>query len=568
MAYDLVIRNGTVVDGSGLARFHADVGIIADSIATIGVIRERGHQELDAEGHVVAPGFIDAHTHMDAQVNWDPLGTSSCWHGVTSVVMGNCGFTLAPARADRRDLVVRNLERAEDIAAEAMAAGIDWTWETYAQYLDAVDALPKGINYAGYVGHSALRTWAMGERAFEQTASPEDLDVMAAELRDGLRAGALGFTTSRTFNHQTSDDRPVASRLATWGEVVALVGVMADEGGGIFELANEDVLRDEERRTEYYGRLQALALSTGATVTFGVGSGRVPRGEHRAVLDVLEDTAAKGGRMIGQAHAREFNIVLSFETQLPFDVLPEWRDLRSWPMEEQKRALRDPSKRAELVAAINDGTWRKGVGAEARKPDYDWIRLMDGPMPPYRSVAEVAAERGVDPAQCMVDCIVESDFAQFFLQPTQNGDQDVVLEIMRHPQCVTTFSDSGAHVSQLIDSSIPTHLLGYWAREREAFTLEEAVRMVTLLPSSLWGFHDRGLVREGMRADLCVFDPETVGPRMPEVAHDLPGGATRLVQHADGIAATVVNGEVVIRAQHPTGALPGRLLRKVRRTRA
>jgi len=561
MSYDLVVRNGTVVDGSGLPRFRADVGVVSGKIAKIGRITEKGEQEIDAEGHVVTPGFVDGHTHMDAQIAWDPLGTCSCWHGITTVVMGNCGFTLAPARATERELVVRNLERAEDISAEAMAQGINWTWETFPEYLDTLDRLPKGINYSGYVGHSALRTWAMGERAFEEAGNEADLEVMAAELRASMKAGALGFTTSRTFNHQTSDDRPVASRLASWGEVESLVKVMGDMGGGIFEIAGEDVGRDPEKQADYYGRLRRLAVETGIPVTFGVASGRKPQGEHLAMLELLDSTAAQGGRMFGQAHAREFNVVLSFKTQIPFDALSEWKEFRGWPLDEQLRALRDPSMREKLLAAARDGSWPKGVGAEARKPDYDWIRVMDGPMPPYRSVAEVARERGVDPAQCMIDLAVESNFEQFFLQPILNGDQDIVLDIMRHPRCVVTFSDSGAHVSQLMDSSIQTHLLGHWTRERQAFTLEEAVRMLTLEPSTAWGFHDRGLVREGMAADLVVFDPDTVGPGMPQVAWDLPGGATRLVQKASGIAATVVNGQVLIRNGEHTGAYPGQLIR-------
>ena len=295
MAYELVIRNGIVVDGSGLARYRADVGVIGDKIAKIGRITEKGAEEIDAEGHVVTPGFIDGHTHMDAQINWDPLGTSSCWHGITSVVMGNCGFTLAPARATERELVVRNLERAEDISAEAMAAGIDWTWETYPEYLQALEKQPKGINYGGYVGHSALRTWAMGERAFSEAASDADMQIMADELRASLRAGALGFTTSRTFNHQTSDDRPVASRIATWDEVANLVRVMGREGAGIFEIAGEDVGRDPEKQKDYYGRLEDLAVETGCPITFGIASGRFPKGEHRVMLDLLDRTAARGG---------------------------------------------------------------------------------------------------------------------------------------------------------------------------------------------------------------------------------------------------------------------------------
>ena len=561
MSYDLIVRNGTVIDGSGMARFRGDVGVRNGKIAAIGRIAERAASEIDAEGHVVAPGFIDVHTHMDAQINWDPLGTSSCWHGVTSVVMGNCGFTLAPARAHQRNLVVRNPERAEDISPAAMAAGITWNWETYPEYLDALDGLNKGINYAGYVGHSALRTWAMGERAFEEQATPDDLALMARELRTALQAGAIGFTTSRTFNHQTSDDRPVASRLASWDEVAALVGVMGEAGAGIFEIAGEDVGRNPDKQADYYGRLRSLAVETGVPITFGVSSGRIPQGEHQVMLDLLDSTAAAGGRMWGQAHAREFNVVLSFKTQIPFDALAAWKEFRSWPLAEQKTALRDPSMRAKLLAAAQDGPWPKSVGAEARKPDYDWIRVMSSPMPPYQTVAQVAAARGVDPAECMIDLALESDFEQFFLQPILNGNQDTVLEIMRHPRCFPTFSDSGAHVSQLMDSSIPTHVLGWWTRERQAFTLEEAVHKLTCVPATAWGFHDRGLVREGMAADLCVFDPSVIGPAMPAVAQDLPGGATRLVQKANGIKATVVNGSTLTLDGEHTGAYPGQVLR-------
>src|SRR5579862_2933711 len=249
VGYDTVIRNGTVVDGSGLGSYRADVGIVGDRIAFVGRVRERGAREIDAEGHVVTPGFIDGHTHMDAQVFWDPSGSSSCWHGVTTAVMGNCGFTLAPVNDDERALVVRNLERAEDINPAALAAGIDWSFRTFPEYLDAVDRVPKGINYGAQVGHSALRTWAMGERAFEEEAKDDDLALMCRHLAESVRAGAIGFTSSRSIHHETSDDRPVASRLASWHEVVALVDVLGEAGTGIFEFAdNGMVLSDEETR--------------------------------------------------------------------------------------------------------------------------------------------------------------------------------------------------------------------------------------------------------------------------------------------------------------------------------
>jgi N-acyl-D-amino-acid deacylase len=239
MAYDLVVRNGTVIDGTGGPRRQADVAVVGGSIAAVGKIGESGLEELDAEGHVVTPGFVDGHTHMDAQVFWDELGTSSCWHGITTAVMGNCGFTLAPARPDERALVVRNLERAEDISADAMAQGITWTWATFGEYLNAIDATRKGINYACLIGHSALRTWAMGQRAFTDVATADDLEVMERELVDGLHAGAVGFSTSRSATHATPEGRPVASRLASWEEVTALVDVVARSSGAGFQLAAE-----------------------------------------------------------------------------------------------------------------------------------------------------------------------------------------------------------------------------------------------------------------------------------------------------------------------------------------
>jgi N-acyl-D-aspartate/D-glutamate deacylase len=562
MQYDLLIKNGTVIDGSGMPRFRADVGIVHGKIAAIGKIRDGAKQVLDAEGHVVAPGFIDGHTHMDAQVFWDPLGTCSCWHGITSVVMGNCGFSLAPCPEKDKLLVMRNLERAEDISPEAMNAGIKWSWTTYPEYLDAVDRLPKGINYTAYIGHSALRTYVMGERAFTDAATAGDLEAMKREVRDAIRAGAIGFTTSRTRNHQTPDGQPVASRLAQWDEVQQLVGVMGDLGAGVFEIAGEDTDINPDLRDDYLGRLKALAVETGVPVTFGVFHRRYAPDLWRQYLATIDDTAAAGGRMFAQVHSRSINVVLSFQTVTPFDKLPVWRDIRKLPLAEQEAKLRDPDIRRQLVEAVHQTPREsKGVGAEPRKANFKWLWVMDKATPPYRSVAELAEEQNKDPVEVFIDLSLAKNLKQFFLQPLVNENEEYALEMMKHPRAVVTFSDSGAHVSQIMDSSLQTHLLSYWVRTKQAVTLEEAVKMLSFVPASQWGLNGRGLLREGWNADVVVFNSDTIAPMMPELVYDLPAGARRLKQKAAGILATVVNGEVVLRNNEHTGALPGQLLR-------
>jgi N-acyl-D-amino-acid deacylase len=563
MQYDLIIRNGTIVDGSGMARYRADVGIAAGRIATIGKIRDQAPEVIDAEGHIVSPGLIDAHTHMDAQVFWDPIGTCSCWHGVTSVVMGNCGFSLAPCAEKNKLLVMRNLERAEDIAPEAMEAGIKWSWETFAQYLDAVDRTPKGINYAAYMGHSALRTYVMGERAFTDEATPADLEAMKREVRDAIRAGAIGFTTSRTRNHQTPDHKPVASRLATWEEVRQLVGVMGELNAGVFEIAGEDTGLNPERVRDYLDRLKALAVDTGAPVTFGMFANRKAPDYWRQYFTLADEVAALGGRMFVQMLAKIAGVVLSFETQLPFDRLPVWRDIRKLSLAEKEAALRNPEMRRKLVAAAHEEPHdqARAVGPEPRMMSYRNMYLMDRTLPPFSSIAQLAQEQGKDPVDVIIDAALARHLKQFFFQTIGNDDLDMVLAMMRHPRAVPTFTDSGAHVSQLMDASMHSFVLSYWVRQRQALSLEEAVRMMTLVPAYHWGLAGRGLLREGWAADVAIFNPDTIMPQLPELAHDLPAGARRLKQKSAGILATVVNGKVLMRDGEHTGALPGRLLR-------
>lgn len=563
MAFDLVVKDGMIVDGSGLPRYRGDIAVKDGKIAEIGRINGAAAKEtVNAEGRVVAPGFVDGHTHMDAQIFWDPIGTSSCFQGVTSVVMGNCGFTLAPCRAEEADLVMRNLERAEDISRAAMKAGIKWRWETFPQFLDVLDQLPKGINYAGYVGHCAIRTHVMGQRAFTDEASEDDLKAMIHHTQEAIAAGAHGFSTTRSVAHQTSDDKPVASRLATWAEFEALVKSM---GAGMVEVAGEPRGADGHKARAYYEGLSKLAIESGRPITFGLFSRRTNPGAWRTTFDIIERTCRQGGRMFAQVHSRALNVLLSFETQLPFDKWEMWRDMRKLPLAEQKKWLLDADKRRQLVDIASKPYEGPAVnGAEARPPQWDWIFAFNDMKGPHKSMAELARSKNTHPVELMIDMALERDMKFFMIQPIANENQTEALELMKHPRSAVTFSDSGAHVSQIMDSSLQTHLLSHWVREKQAFTLEEAVKMLTCDNATQFGFHDRGLLREGLAADIVVFDADTVGARMPEVVTDLPAGSKRLKQKCDGMMATIVNGQVLLRDNEPTGNLPGRLLRRKR----
>jgi len=567
MSLDLLIRNGTIVDGSGAARYRGDVGIKDGRIIEIGRIRASAERTLDADGLIVAPGFIDGHTHMDAQVAWDPIGSCSCWHGVTTVIMGNCGFALAPCKPEAREWFARCLTAVEDIPTEAMLAGIDWTWESFPEYLATVDRLPKAINYGAYIGHSALRMYVMGKRALSEKATEDDLARMAAAVQEAIRVGAMGFSSSRATTHVTPDDTPVASRIADWSEVDRLVGAMAELNAGIFQIGPDTSGGAAQRA--FLARLKRVAVETGRPVMFGTISSR--QGDEpnpwTYQLDYLDDCAAAGARMWGQTTTRSINAVFSLKSYLPFDVLPAWRELRRLPLAEQKQRLADRATRARLVADEAGmkprGNVFQGGGAattDPRKPDYDNLYVMKGVDWDDPTVAQLSAQRGKHPVEVMIDLALEND-DQVFVQPLVNEHPDHVLGMLKHPRTLATFSDSGAHVCQEMGSSLQTHMLSYWVRAKQAFTLEEAVRKLTFDNASAWELYDRGLVRTGYQADLVLFDEGRVRPAMPTVETDLPGGARRLVQKAEGIAATVVNGQVTLEHGHATGRMPGALLR-------
>ncbi len=567
MALDLVIRGGTVVDGSGAKRMTADVGVANGRIVEVGRISSNAKRTIDADGLIVSPGFIDGHTHMDAQVAWDPLGSCSCWHGVTSVVMSNCGFALAPCKPADRDWYARCLSAVEDIPTEAMAAGIDWTWETFPEYLATVERLPKAINYGMYIGHSALRMYAMGKRALSEKATEDDMSRMAALVQEALRAGALGFSSSRASTHVTPDDTPVASRIAEWEEIDRIMAAMAELDTGIFQIGPD--IASGSRHRAFLERLRQVALQFKRPIMFGVLStkqGDDPTG-WAYQTKYIDDTVAAGGRMFGQGTTRSINAIFSLRSYLPFDVLPAWRPIRAMPLDEQKKQLRDPAVRRALVAAeatmkARDSTFQGGGAAttDPRKPDYTNLFALKGVDWDDPTVDQLAKARGQHPVEVMIDLSLADD-NQVYVQPLVNESPADVLGILKHSRTLATFSDSGAHVCQEMGSSLQTHFLSYWVRKRGAFTLEEAIKKLTHDNAAAWELGDRGLVREGYKADLVLFDEAGIRPCLPTVEKDLPGGARRLVQKAEGIKATIVNGAVAFEDGEATGTYFGHVLK-------
>jgi N-acyl-D-aspartate/D-glutamate deacylase len=567
MPLDTVIRGGTVVDGSGKPRFSGDIGIKDGRIAEIGKVTTAAARTLDADGLVVSPGFIDGHTHMDAQVAWDPIGSCSCWHGVTSVVMGNCGFALAPCKPEEREWYARCLSAVEDIPTEAMAAGIDWTWETFPEYLATVERLPKAINYGMYIGHSALRMYVMGKRALSEKATDEDTSRMARAVQEALKVGALGFSSSMASTHLTPDDTPVASRLADWEEIDRIIGAMAELDAGIFQIGPD--IASGARHRAFLERLRQVALATKRPIMFGVLATK--QGDDPTSwayqTKYIDDTVAAGGRMFGQGTTRSINAIFSLKSYLPFDVLPAWKPLRALPIDEQKRRLRDPEVRRALVAAEaamkpRDRVFQGGGAAttDPRKPDYANLFALRGVDWDDPSVEQLSKARGQHPVEVMIDLSLADD-NQVYVQPLVNESPDDVLGILRHQRTLATFSDSGAHVCQEMGSSLQTHFLSYWVRKRQAFTLEQAIRKLTHDNAVAWEMNGRGLLREGYNADIVLFEEDRIRPQLPTVEKDLPGGARRLVQKAEGIRATLVNGTVAFENGDATGARSGTVLK-------
>lgn len=565
---DLVIRGGLIVDGTGNEPVQGDVAVSGGRIVAVGEVAARGKEEINAKGLVVSPGFVDIHTHYDGQVTWENRLVPSASHGVTTVVMGNCGVGFAPCRPDQHELLIRLMEGVEDIPHPVLVDGLPWTWETYPEYLDFLSTRRYDMDICGYVPHGPVRVYVMGERgAAREPATDADLQQMTRIVREAVQAGAMGFSTSRTFFHRSSDGRSTPSFEAAEGELKALAGALAECGRGAMQMITdfddpEQTFALLRRLVEHSGRPLSVSLLEG---TYGPMTLR-----WREVLDWAAEAMSAGLPIKAQVLSRAIGVMLGHELTLnPFYTCESYAGLAQLPFAERVRELKRPETRARILAEAADPDPAIVLGRLAR--EFDHIFLLGNPpdyeQPLEQSIAARARRLGVTPEALAYDLMLERDGRNNLYSTLCNyeyGSLNSSLEMMRHPGAVLGLGDGGAHCGTICDGSYPTFMLTYWVRDRsrgERLTLQEAVKWLSRDTARAVGLLDRGLIAPGYKADLNLFDLDHLLLHAPEVAHDLPGGGRRLVQRAEGYAATIVSGTVVYRDGAPTGALPGRLVR-------
>ena len=572
--YDLVIRGASIVDGTGAPAFSGDVAIEGGRIVAVGAVDGAARRTLAADGLLLTPGFVDIHTHYDGQATWDPHLTPSCWHGVTTAVLGNCGVGFAPARPDGHDELIELMEGVEDIPGSALSEGMRWGWETFAEYMDALAAMPRAIDVGTQIPHAALRAYVMGERANDD-ATGDDITAMARLVRDGLEAGALGFASGRTAGHRDIHGRPVPGTYAAQDELVALLDAMDAAGPGVFQLVPAGVGGEitgdgpgaMERELEWIVR---EGVRTQRTMTFLI----MERGEAdhwRPWFAAVHAANAAGAKLRPQVANRCFGVLFGHQSRLnPFRYHPSYAAIADLPFAERMHHLRDPQTRARILAE---------QPGRADKPSLELFaqHAMDRLFPlgadldyepaPDRSIAAIAAATGRDPWEVLYDVLLEHDGKEFVLLPLLNyaaGSYDGLLDMMRDPFTVQGFGDGGAHVGIVCDASMTTYMLTHWARDRTRgalLGLERGVRRLTRDPAELYGLTDRGVIAPGMTADLNLIDFGRLALVRPEQVCDLPAGAGRLVQHSEGYVATFVSGEEIVIDGELTEARPGGVVR-------
>jgi N-acyl-D-aspartate/D-glutamate deacylase len=556
MTYDLKITNGTIVDGSGKPGFTGDVGVKDGKVVALGKAEGAADTTIDAKGKVVSPGFVDVHTHYDAQILWDRMLSISPWHGVTTTVIGNCGFGVAPTKAIHRKLIMQTLEKVEGMSLEALEAGLgmSWPFETFPQYLDALEKRGSAINIAALFGHTPLRLYVMGEESTERAATGDEIAAMKKLVREAMEAGAIGFGTSVAVSHNGYAGKPVPSRQATVEEMDALVSVMGELKRGLMQIT---IGRDfSTRHMAEVSRKYGVPVTWTALLSYLYGPGG-----HRKQLDLAAEQRKAGALVIPQVSCRPLNFEFTFAEPFIFDVMKFMNEL----------AVEDAKAPGTRRRAYADPAWREKLRSEVTPLFRNWWdRVVIAWAPSARELeerplADAAAALGKDPVDLALELALANDLQARFRMAVMNFDEKEVAELITDPNTIIALSDAGAHASQLCDACYSTYLLGHWVREKKTFTIEQAVHNLTQRPAEMFGITDRGLLAEGRPADVVVFDPKTVGPGPLKRVYDLPAGADRLVSEASGIDAVIVNGKIIRRngmdAVAANDKLPGRVLR-------
>lgn len=564
-SHDLVIRGGTIVDGSGSEPFQGDIAIRADRIVAVGTVDGRGREEIDAQGHIVTPGFVDIHTHYDGQAIWSDRLSPSSSHGVTTAILGNCGVGFAPCRPEDHDLLIRVMEGVEDIPGVVMAEGLPWNWETFPQYLDALSAQARDIDVGVYLPHSPLRVYVMGARgAQREAATPDDLQKMRKLTHEAIEAGALGVASSRLFMHRTKAGEQIPSYDASIDELKEIAGGMTDAGRGLLQLVLDVPFASW---TDEMTSLISLVESCQRPATFTLGTSNSGPRTWEDALAMVRAANEGGASITAQVLPRPVGLIAGFELSTnPFCLCPSYKEIENLPFEERLARLRDPAVRARLLAEKP----QDGNPLAVISRNWEWMFPLSDP-PNYEpplgsSVAAQARERGISPEEAAYDYLLENAGTAMLYNTLGNyyeGRLDTVHDLLKHPDVVVGLGDGGAHYGAICDASYPTFMLTYWVRDRDGqrISLPDAVRALSSAPAAAVRLNDRGRLAAGYKADVNIIDLERLQLHAPEVRHDLPGGGRRLDQRATGYVATIVSGSVIQRNGQETGALPGRVIR-------
>ncbi len=570
--HDIVIRNANIVDGSGASARNGDVAIDGDKIVEVGAKLSKGKREIDADGLMLAPGWVDVHTHYDGQATWDPYLTPSCWHGVTTAVMGNCGVGFAPVRPDKREWLIGLMEGVEDIPGTALAEGIDWSWETFPEYLDALDNSNYALDIAAQVPHGAVRAYVMGERgASDAEANADERAAMAAIVQESIAAGAVGFTTSRTILHRSIDGEVVPGTDADANELLAIAKGMRDAGSAVFEVASDLAPESDE-----FNWMDRIIDEMHCPVTYACVQNDADPTQWKRLIDYAAQRRTSG--MYPQVAIRPPGMLMCLSGSHPFVGRPSYQAIEHLPLTARVIEMRKPETRQRILDEATGKSVRllrllfiEGKEMRSTISDYERIFLLGNPPnyepAPELSMRSIGARKGLSPEAAAYDCLTEGDGTAFLYTPLFNyheGNYDVAREMMMHPNTILGISDGGAHCGMICDASAPTYLLQHFVRDRDRgprIGLEQAIRMQTRETAELYGFYDRGLIAPGMRADLNLINFDELALLAPEMVADLPAAGKRLIQRATGYEATLSAGAVTFENGEATGQLPGRLVR-------